>query len=174
VFDRKLEDWYLTYKNLQRSLWANHHQNVCSCFMLHMRSVLRKWWGQLQWKKPILALIQYVCTNITHSWVHGLVNEITNISLTSNSALTDIGPPWSKDISGVPVTKEFINTFAARLIQTVHTKTAGIACGFAMEFLRSGQRYRPSKRLKRFGKSSSLHSKKNFLVGGCRFLWVTS
>jgi len=29
--------------------------------------------------------------------------------------------------------------------------------------------YRPGKSLKRRGKSSSLHSKKNFLLGGCGF-----
>jgi len=29
--------------------------------------------------------------------------------------------------------------------------------------------YRPGKSLKRRGKSSSLHSKKNFLLGGCEF-----
>jgi len=37
--------------------------------------------------------------------------------------------------------------------------------GFAWEFLRSGQCYRPGKRLKRRGKSSSLHSKKKFFLG---------
>jgi len=41
--------------------------------------------------------------------------------------------------------------------------------GFAREFLRSGMPYRPSKSLKRCGKSYSLHSKKNFLLGGCGF-----
>jgi len=43
------------------------------------------------------------------------------------------------------------------------------ARGFAREFLRSGMLYRPSKSLKRRGKSSSLHSKKFFLIGGCVF-----
>jgi len=43
------------------------------------------------------------------------------------------------------------------------------ACGFAWEFLRSGMLYRPGKSLKRRGKSSSLHSKQNFLLGGCGF-----
>jgi len=41
------------------------------------------------------------------------------------------------------------------------------ARGFAREFLRSGMLYRPGKSLKRRGKSSSLHSKQNFLLGGC-------
>ena len=44
------------------------------------------------------------------------------------------------------------------------------ACGFAREFLRSGMLYRPGKSLKRRGKSSSLHLKKYFLLGGCGFL----
>ena len=46
--------------------------------------------------------------------------------------------------------------------------------GFAREFLRSGLLYRPSKSLKRRGKSSSLHSKKSFCLGDAGFLWVTS
>jgi len=41
--------------------------------------------------------------------------------------------------------------------------------GFAREFLRSRMLYRPGKSLKRRVKSSSLHSKKYFLLGGCRF-----
>jgi len=43
------------------------------------------------------------------------------------------------------------------------------ARGFAQKFLRSGMLYRPGKSLKRRNESSSLHSKKNFLLGGCRF-----
>ena len=43
------------------------------------------------------------------------------------------------------------------------------ARGFVREFLRSGMLYRPGKSLKRRGKSSSLHSKKFFLLGGCGF-----
>jgi len=41
--------------------------------------------------------------------------------------------------------------------------------GFAREFLRSGMLYRPGKSLKRHSKFTSLHSKKNFLLGGCSF-----
>jgi len=48
------------------------------------------------------------------------------------------------------------------------------ARGFVREFLRSGMLYRPGKSLKRRGKSSSLHSKKIFLLGVAVFLWVTS
>ena len=44
------------------------------------------------------------------------------------------------------------------------------ARGFAQKFLRSGMLYRPSKSLKRRGKSSSLHSKKIFCLGGAGFL----
>ena len=43
------------------------------------------------------------------------------------------------------------------------------ARGFAWEFLWSGMLYKPGKSLKRRGKSSSLHSKKNFLLGGFVF-----
>jgi len=42
------------------------------------------------------------------------------------------------------------------------------ARGFAREFLRSGMLYRPGKSLKRRGKSSSLHSKKNYFAWGVR------
>ena len=41
--------------------------------------------------------------------------------------------------------------------------------GFAREFLRSGMLYRPGKSRERRGKSSSLHSKKIFLLGECGF-----
>jgi len=41
--------------------------------------------------------------------------------------------------------------------------------GFAREFLRSGMLYRPGKSLKRRSKSSGLHSKKYFLLGGYGF-----
>jgi len=44
------------------------------------------------------------------------------------------------------------------------------ARGFAREFFRSGMLYRPSKSLKRHGKSSSLHLKKIFLLGVTVFL----
>jgi len=48
------------------------------------------------------------------------------------------------------------------------------ACGFAREFLWSGMLHRPGKSLKRRGKSCSLHSKTNFLLGDAFFLWVMS
>ena len=41
--------------------------------------------------------------------------------------------------------------------------------GFVREFLRSGMLYRPGESLKRCSKSSSLHSEKIFLLGGCGF-----
>ena len=43
------------------------------------------------------------------------------------------------------------------------------ARGFVREFLCSGMLYRLGKSLKRCDKPSSLHSKKNFLLGGCSF-----
>ena len=42
------------------------------------------------------------------------------------------------------------------------------ACGFAQEYLRSCSAYEPAWTIKRCGKSSCLHSKKNFWLG----LWV--
>jgi len=41
------------------------------------------------------------------------------------------------------------------------------ARGFAREFLHSCMLYRPGKSIKKRGQSSRLHSKKNFLLGGC-------
>jgi len=43
------------------------------------------------------------------------------------------------------------------------------AHGFVREYLRSCLGYRPSRSVKRRGKSSCLHSKKYFLLGGCGF-----
>jgi len=43
------------------------------------------------------------------------------------------------------------------------------ARGFVQEYLRSCLGYGPGRNVKRRSKSSSLHSKKKFLVGGCGF-----
>jgi len=43
------------------------------------------------------------------------------------------------------------------------------ARGFARKYLRSCSGYGPGRNVKRRGKSSCLHSKKNFLLGGCGF-----
>jgi len=48
------------------------------------------------------------------------------------------------------------------------------ARGFVGEFLWSSMLHRTSKSLKRRGKSSGLHSKRNFFLGGAFFLWLTS
>ena len=68
----------------------------------------------------------------------------------------------------------FLNTLASARIQGFSEKKHLNACGFAQQFLQSGMLYRPGKSLKRQGKSSSLHSKENFLLWGAFFLWVTS
>ena len=62
-----------------------------------------------------------------------------------------------------------VNTLASARIRGFSGKKRLNARGFVREFLWSGQRYRPGKRLKRHGKSSSLHLKKSFLLGGCGF-----
>jgi len=56
--------------------------------------------------------------------------------------------------------------FGVRLLSRIFGKKRLNAHGFAREFLRSGMLYRPGKYLKRRGKSSNLHSKKIFLLGG--------
>jgi len=48
------------------------------------------------------------------------------------------------------------------------------ARGFVWEYLCSCTGYGPGRSVKRRGKSSSLHSKKIFCLGGAGFLWVTS
>jgi len=45
------------------------------------------------------------------------------------------------------------------------------ACGFAREWLRSCMGYRPGWSVKRCGKSSGVHSKNIFWLGGPDFLW---
>ena len=65
----------------------------------------------------------------------------------------------------------FLNTLASTRIGDFRKKKRLNARGFAREYLQSGMLYRPGKSLKRRGKSSSLNSKKNFLVGGCRFFF---
>jgi len=62
-----------------------------------------------------------------------------------------------------------LNSLASDRIRGFLKKKRLNARGFAWEFLRSGMLYRPGESLKRHGKSSSLHLKKNFLLGGCRF-----
>jgi len=62
-----------------------------------------------------------------------------------------------------------MNTLASARIWGFSEKKHLNARGFAWEFLRSGMLYRPSKSLKRRSKSSSLHSKKIFLLGDCGF-----
>jgi len=59
-------------------------------------------------------------------------------------------------------------SFAPELIEAVRKKQLDRTC-FAREFLRSDKRYRPGEKRKRLGRSFSLHSKKKFLLGGCRF-----
>jgi len=67
-----------------------------------------------------------------------------------------------------------INTLASSCFRGFSEKKRLNARGFAREFLWSGMLYRPGKSLKRRGKSSRLHSKKIFLLGGAGFLWVMS
>jgi len=61
------------------------------------------------------------------------------------------------------------NTFAPVGFEDFWEKKYRNARGFAQEFLWSCICYRPGQGLKRRGKSCSLHLKKNFLVGWCRF-----
>jgi len=58
------------------------------------------------------------------------------------------------------------NSLASGCFRGFSEKKRLNACGFAWEFLWSDMLYRPGKSLKRHGKSSSLHSKNNFLLGG--------
>ena len=63
-----------------------------------------------------------------------------------------------------------INTLAPGWFQGFSEKKRLNARDFAQEFLWSSMLYTPGKSLKRRGKSSSLHSKKKFLLGDAVFL----
>jgi len=63
---------------------------------------------------------------------------------------------------------KYLNSFVSARFRGFSEKKRLNARGFAREFLQSSMLYRPSKSLKRCGKSSSLHSQKIFLLGGCR------
>jgi len=67
-----------------------------------------------------------------------------------------------------------VNTLAPGWIRGFSEKKRLKACGFAREYLHSCTGYGPGRSVKRRSKSSSPHSKKIFLLGGCVFLWVTS
>ena len=58
-----------------------------------------------------------------------------------------------------------LNSLASARIRGFSEKERLNVCCFAWEFLQSGMLYRPSISLKRRGKSSGLHSKKNFCLG---------
>jgi len=63
-----------------------------------------------------------------------------------------------------------LNTLASARIRGFSGKKRLNARGFAREFLRSGMLHRPGESIKKRGQSSRLHSKKIFLLGGCRFV----
>jgi len=65
---------------------------------------------------------------------------------------------------------DVFNSLASGCFQGFSEKKHLNAHGFAREFLWSCMLYRPGKSLKRRGKSSSLHSKKNFCLGGGFFI----
>jgi len=70
----------------------------------------------------------------------------------------------------VKICNFYINSLASAKIREFSEKTHLNAHGFARKFLWSSMLYRPGKSLKRHGKSSSLHSKKIFCLGGAGFL----
>jgi len=65
--------------------------------------------------------------------------------------------------------KFFINSLASGCFRVFLEKKRLNARGFALEYLRSCSGYGPGQSVKRRGKSSSQHSKKIFLLGGCGF-----
>jgi len=79
--------------------------------------------------------------------------------------------PGNPIILHILITSLFLfNTLASGCFRGFSEKKRLNARGFAREYHRSCSGYRPGRR----GKSSSLHSKKFFLLGGYVFLWVTS
>ena len=69
---------------------------------------------------------------------------------------------------GILVIYEIAEHFGVQPKKGIKKKHLNARC-FAREFLRSCKCYGPGRSVKRHGKSSSLHSKKNFFVGGYRF-----
>jgi len=67
------------------------------------------------------------------------------------------------------VHKWIVSLFNVRVNSSSSQKNSWIACGFVWEYLRSCTGYGPGQSVKRCGKSCSLHSKTNFLVGGWIF-----
>ena len=63
-----------------------------------------------------------------------------------------------------------LNSLASGCFRGFSEKKRLNARGFARKFFRSGMLCRPGKSLKRRNKSSSLHSKKFFCLGGTFFL----
>jgi len=59
--------------------------------------------------------------------------------------------------------------FGVRLLLRIFEKKRWNARGFAREYLRSCSGYGPGRSVKRCSKSSSLHLKRKFLLGGCVF-----
>ena len=59
-----------------------------------------------------------------------------------------------------------LNTDGIQLLLGISKKNHQNARGFAQEFLQSGKCYRPGRSVKWRGKSSSLHSKRNFFGWG--------
>ena len=64
-----------------------------------------------------------------------------------------------------PRGRKIINSLASAWIRGFSEKKRLNARDFVREFLRSGMLYRPGKSLKRRSKSSSMQSKKKFLLG---------
>jgi len=81
-----------------------------------------------------------------------------------------LGKLWDRDPWYTLLNKcTTLNTLVSARIRGFSKKKRLNAFGFAREFLWSDMLYWPGKSLKRRGKSFSLHSKKNFLLGGCGF-----
>jgi len=110
-----------------------------------------------------------------HSGATGNICKHLKSVLIHNHIQSDLlyqGSPEERRYAIIAVWLEKLhpNSLASGWFRGFSKKKRLNACGFAREFLQSGMLYRLGKSLKRRGKSSSLHSKKNFLLGGADFL----
>jgi len=102
--------------------------------------------------RSVLSFVQFLCLcRVSISVIHSSVQMLRNVIF-----------------SFVDLQCSILTLWRLAKIGDFREKKHRNARGFAREFLWSGQRYRPGKRLKRCSKSITLHFQKNF-AWGCRF-----
>jgi len=186
-----------------RWYFCDHEKSKLSEFLTHLNTIESSIQFTMEKEKegclPFLNLLS-VCQLATYSWQYivsqpipidtstldqNTLYSINNQSLTPSSNKLKYFPPqpgtgtanwnmWNKLFCWMVTRNGWLTLWRPLGFQDFREKKRLNARAFVWEFLWSGMLYRPSKSLKRRGKSSSLHSQKYFLLGECGFLWVTS